>query len=64
MLERRRIVMRRTYREILEGCKYYKDPDKGKRVKKRVAKAQVGEQLPLPFAENEASKRAEEKDRK
>lgn len=56
--------MRRTYQEILEGCKYYKDPDKAKRGKKRVGKGEVGEQLPLPFPGNEASKGAEEKDRK
>ena len=56
--------MRRTYKEILEGCKYYKDPNKGKRWKKKIARRQVGEQLDLPFPENEGSRGAEEKDRK
>jgi len=56
--------MRRTNREILEGCKYYKDFNKGKRVKKRVVKPEVGEQLLLPFPENEAVRGSEEKDRK
>ena len=54
------IVMKRTYREILEGCKYYKD----KRMKKRIEKPQVGEQFPLPFAEDEGSRRVDEKDKK
>ena len=56
--------MRRTDKEILEGCKYYKDPNKGKRWKKKIARRQVGEQLDLPFPENEGSRGAEEKDRK
>ncbi|MGA2467297.1 MAG: hypothetical protein ABSH06_23475 [Thermodesulfobacteriota bacterium] len=63
-MRRREIVMRRTNREILEGCKYYKDFNKGKRVKKRVVKPEVGEQLLLPFPENEAVRGSEEKDRK
>jgi hypothetical protein len=62
-VRRREIVMRRTYGGILEGCKYNKDLNRGKRVKKTVAKSEVGEQLRLPFPENEASKEAEEKDK-
>ena len=56
--------MRRTYEEILESCKYYKGPNKGRRVKKRETKPEVGEQLRLPFAEIEELRRAEDKDKK
>jgi hypothetical protein len=63
-LKRREIVMRGTNRDILEGSKHYRDFNKGKRWKKKIARPQVGEQLPLPFPENEASRGAEEKDRK
>jgi len=55
--------MRRTYGEILEGCKYHKDFNKGKRVKKRVEKPEVGQQLSLPFPENEKLRRVEGKDK-
>jgi hypothetical protein len=56
--------MRRTYGENLEGCKYNKDLNRGKRVKKTVAKPEVGEQLRLPFPEKEELRRAEDKDKK
>jgi len=56
--------MRGTNRDILEGSNYYKDFNKGKRVKKKVAKSDVGEQLLLPFPENEELRGTEEKDRK
>ena len=56
--------MRRIYGENLESCKYNKDFNKGKRVKKGAAKPEVGEQLRLPFAENEELRRAEDKDKK
>lgn len=41
--------MKRTYKEILEGFKCYKDSNKSKRVKKGEPRPQVGEQLPVPF---------------
>jgi hypothetical protein len=63
-VRRREIVMRRTYGGILEGCKYNKDLNRGKRVKKTVAKPEVGEQLRLPFPEKEELRRAEDKDKK
>jgi hypothetical protein len=56
--------MRRTYGEILEGCKYYKDVNKGRRVKRGVARPEVGEQLRLPFPEKKVLKETEEKDKK
>ncbi len=54
----------RTYREILEGCKYHQDSIKGKGKGKRVAKRMDEEQPTLPFAWNEDLKKIEEKERK
>ena len=56
--------MRRTYKEMLEGCKYYKESNKRKRIRKTVGEPQIGGQLPLPFPGNEALREEEEKDRK
>ena len=56
--------MRRTYGEILEGCKYYKENNKGRWIKKGVAKTEVEKQLPLPFPENKPLRGEGDKDKK
>lgn len=57
-------MRRRTYREILEGCKYSEGSNKGKGKKKGLAKIRDEKQLTLPLTWNEDLRNTERKDEK